>query len=128
MAEQMRMTVHLDQTLQMPLHRKRHRPHRFNLTLILAQSISERFSVPLLYEYLMRLRSTRPQVVLSGPERAENVKGAFGLVCSTEVQDKRILLIDDFFTTGATMNERAKVLKEAGAAAVTVLTLGRIVE
>ncbi|NTW67273.1 MAG: ComF family protein [Nitrospirae bacterium] len=128
MAEQVRMTVHLDLTMPVPLHRKRLRQRGFNQALILAHGISERFSVPLLYDNLMRLRSTRPQVELSGPERRSNVKGAFGLVRPAEVRDKRILLIDDVFTTGATMNECAKVLKEAGAASVTVLTLARTVE
>jgi predicted amidophosphoribosyltransferase len=58
----------------------------------------------------------------------ENVKGAFGLVRPSEVREKRVLLIDDVFTTGATMNECARVLKEAGAASVTVLTLARTAE
>jgi predicted amidophosphoribosyltransferase len=111
-----------------PFHRKRLRHRGFNQALILAHGISERFSVPLLYDNLMRLRSTRPQVELSGPERRSNVQGAFGLVRPAEVRCKRILLIDDVFTTGATMNECAKVLKEAGAASVTVLTLARTVE
>lgn len=128
MTEQVRMTVHLDLTMPVPLHGKRLRHRGFNQALILACAISERFAVPLLYDNLIRLRSTRPQVELSGPERRSNVKGAFGLLRPAEVQDKRILLIDDVFTTGATMNECAKVLKKAGAASVTVLTLARTVE
>jgi len=128
MAEQVRMTVHLDLAMPVPLHRTRLRHRGFNQALILADGISERFSVPLLYDNLLRLRSTRPQVELSGHERAENVKGAFGLARPSEVREKRILLIDDVFTTGATMNECAKVLKEADAASVTVLTLARTAE
>jgi competence protein ComFC len=62
-------------------------------------------------------------VELSSNERMENMKGAFGLVRPSEVRGKRVLLIDDVFTTGATMHERERVLKEAGAASVTVLTL-----
>ena len=75
-----------------------------------------RFTIPLNYDNLVRTRYTRPQVELSGSERAENVRGAFNLIRPAEVYEKRILLIDDVFTTGATMNECAKVLKNAGAA------------
>jgi len=128
MTEQVRMTIHLDMAMPVPLHRERLRHRGFNQALLLAHGISERFSMPLLYDNLVRLRSTRPQVELSGQERAENVKGAFGLVRPAEVREKRVLLIDDVFTTGATMNECAKALKEAGAASVTVLTLARTAE
>jgi len=125
MAEQVRMTAHLDLAIPVPLHRQRLRQRGFNQALILAHGISERFSVPLLYDNLTRLRSTRPQVELSGHERTENVKGAFGLARPSEVRDKRILLIDDVFTTGATMNSCAKVLRRAGAKDVVALAVAR---
>ncbi len=128
MAEHVTMTARLDLVVPVPLHKKRLRHRGFNQALLLAHGVSERFSVPLHYDNLVRLRSTRPQVELSGRERAENVRGAFGMVRPSEVGDKRILLIDDVFTTGATMNECAKVLKDAGAASVTVLTLARTAE
>jgi ComF family protein len=128
MARQVRMTARLDLAMPVPLHKKRLRSRGFNQALILAHGISERFSVPLLYDTLVRLRSTRPQVELSGHERVENVRGAFCLLRPSEVRDKRVLLVDDVFTTGATMNECAKVLKDAGARSVTVLTLARTVD
>ena len=128
MAGQVRMTVPLDMAMPVPLHKKRLRHRGFNQALLLAHGVSERFAMPLNYDNLMRVRYTRPQVELSGRERAENVRGAFNLIRPAEVRDKRILLIDDVFTTGATMNECAKVLKDAGAASVTVLTLARTTE
>jgi ComF family protein len=128
MADQVRMTVPLDIAMPVPLHRSRLRHRGFNQALLLAQGVSGRFSVPLSYENLLRTRSTRPQVELSGRERAENVRGAFAVDRPGEVRDRKVLLIDDVFTTGATMNECAKVLKDAGAAAVTVLTLARTAE
>jgi predicted amidophosphoribosyltransferase len=67
-------------------------------------------------------------VELTGRERAENVRDAFRLLRPCEVGDRKVLLIDDVFTTGATMNECARVLKDAGAASVTVLTLARTIE
>jgi predicted amidophosphoribosyltransferase len=67
-------------------------------------------------------------VELSGLERTANVQGAFQLVRPDAVGDKRVLLVDDVYTTGATMNECARVLKDAGAGAVIVLTLARTSE
>jgi ComF family protein len=125
MAGQVRMTIPLDIAIPVPLHKKRLRLRGFNQALLLAHGISEQFMIPLNYDNLIRIRYTRPQVELSGRDRAENVRGAFNLLRPAEVCEKRILLIDDVFTTGATMNECAKVLKDAGAASVTVLTLAR---
>jgi predicted amidophosphoribosyltransferase len=66
-------------------------------------------------------------VELSGEERVKNVAGAFLLARPRDIQNKAILLVDDVFTTGATMNECAAVLKDAGAAHVTALTIARAV-
>jgi ComF family protein len=128
MAEQVRMTVPLDLAMPVPLHGSRLRQRGFNQALLLAQGVCGRFSVPLSFDNLYRTRHTRPQVELSGRERAENVRGAFAVARPGEVRDRKVLLIDDVFTTGATMNECAKVLKDAGAASVTVLTLARTAE
>jgi predicted amidophosphoribosyltransferase len=73
------------------------------------------------------VRPTRPQVELTGEERIKNVAGAFALNNPDELKNKDILLVDDVFTTGATMNECAMVLKEAGAYRVTALTAARAV-
>ena len=128
MAAQVRLTASLDTVMPIPLHRKRLRLRGFNQALLLAQGAAERFDLPLVYDNLVRVRSTRPQVELSGLERIANVRGAFHLVRPDSVADKRVLLVDDVYTTGATMNECAKVLKDAGAAAVIVLTLARTAE
>lgn len=128
MAAHVNMTVPLDMVMPVPLHRRRLRSRGFNQALLLAHGVSERFGVPLCYDNLVRTRPTRPQVELSGRERAENVRGAFALLRPVEVADRKVLLIDDVLTTGATMNECAGVLKYAGAASVTVLTLARTLE
>jgi competence protein ComFC len=64
-------------------------------------------------------------VELTGAERVKNVEGAFSLRKASDVADRSVVLVDDVFTTGATMNECALVLKKAGAARVTALTLAR---
>jgi predicted amidophosphoribosyltransferase len=74
---------------------------------------------------LIRTRYTRTQTRLSRAERSRNVKGAFRVGNRKRVDGKSLLLLDDVFTTGATLNECARVLKGAGARRVDALTLAR---
>lgn len=76
-------------------------------------------------ELLIRHRSTPPQTGLGRRERRRNVKGAFNSNRSVDISGQRILLVDDVYTTGATVNECAGILKKAGAETVDVLTLAR---
>jgi ComF family protein len=119
------MLSHIDMVMPVPLHRKRLRQRGFNQALLLAHRMSEQYGIPLVFDNLERVRPTRPQVELSGEERVKNVTGAFALRFPKKVEDKHILVIDDVFTTGATMNECAGVLKSAGAEQVTACTLAR---
>lgn len=125
MAGQVRFDARPDLVMPVPLHRKRLRHRGFNQALLLADGITRHFDLSLCFDNLVRTRPTRPQVELTGAERAVNVKGAFSLLRPEEIEDKGILLIDDVFTTGATMNECARVLKEAGARSVVAFTLAR---
>jgi ComF family protein len=125
MARQVRMVHVLDIVMPVPLHRKRLRQRGFNQAVLLAHGVSVRFGIPLALDNLVRIRSTRPQVELSGIERTRNVAGAFSVLRPAKVDGRRVLLIDDVFTTGATMNECALTLKKAGARSVTALTLAR---
>ncbi len=125
MAERVRLVSNVDMIMPVPLHAKRLRQRGFNQALLLAHRMSERHGLPLVYDNLIRQRSTRPQVELKGDERIKNVKGAFTLRQPGKVEEKNIILVDDVFTTGATMNECAQVLKQAGATHVTAFTLAR---
>jgi ComF family protein len=110
-----------------PLHRRRLAKRGFNQSLFLAKHAAEGLSIPLSLDGLVRTRYTRPQVDLDPAEREENVKGAFAVEKPEEFRDKRVLLLDDVYTTGATVRECAKVLVDAGAEAVYVLTVARAV-
>jgi len=114
--------------MPVPLHRKRLKHRGFNQALLLAQGVAMHFGCMLSFDNLLRTRQTRPQVELSGEERALNVKGAFSLLHPQEVKNRGILLIDDVFTTGATMNECARMLKLAGARSVVAFTLARAMD
>ncbi len=127
MAKNIRPVSDIDCIIPVPLHVTRLRHRGFNQALILAHELSRIFSIPLSYDNLARVRPTRPQVELSGDERIKNVSGAFALKYPDQLKDRDTLLIDDVFTTGATMNECAKVIKDAGASRVTALTVARAV-
>jgi ComF family protein len=125
MVDRVRVLIGIDIIIPVPLHTKRLRQRGFNQALLLAHCMSERHGTPLSCDNLVRVRPTRPQVELSGEERIKNVAGAFAVLRPGEVKDKHVILVDDVFTTGATMHECAVVLKEAGAAQVTAFTLAR---
>jgi ComF family protein len=108
-----------------PLHPRRLRRRGFNQSLLLARRISRRYSLPLDFTALRRIRATVPQTELSAAERRKNIRGAFAVFRAQTITEKDILLVDDVFTTGATVEECAKVLLKAGANRVDVLTLAR---
>lgn len=125
MAHHINVVSGIDIVVPVPLHKKRLRHRGFNQALLLAYTMSEVHRISLSYDNLFRTRPTRPQVELSGVERVKNVAGAFSLKRPQDITGKRVLLVDDVFTTGATMNECASVLKASGAGSVIALTLAR---
>jgi ComF family protein len=94
----------------------------FNQVLLLALGLSRRYSIPTDRRSLGKRTNTLPQVGLSRAERMENLKGSF-TADEKKVKNKRILLIDDVFTTGSTIREAAGTLSAAGAASVHALVL-----
>ncbi len=113
-----------DVMMPVPLHGRRLRQRGFNQSLLLAREASGIFGVPLNYTNLRRTRFTEQQANLSAEERKRNVAGAFVLESPGDVRGRRVALIDDVYTTGATIKECAKILKKAGAE-VYSLTLAR---
>ncbi|MFA4915621.1 MAG: ComF family protein [Syntrophales bacterium] len=110
-----------------PLHPKRLRERGFNQSVILARAVSKKFSIKLDFTTLRRRVHTTPQVNLGKKEREANVRGAFEVVSGGKIRKKRIILVDDVYTTGSTVKECARILMENKAAEVTVLTLARAV-
>ena len=88
----------------------------YNQSALLAEALSERIGVPVCEELIRRTRNTKTQTSLNARRRAQNLRGAFA--ASPEAKGMRLLLIDDVRTTGATLSECARALREAGAAAV----------
>ena len=116
-----------DFILPVPLHLKRLRWRGFNQSLLLAQAIGRSQHVPVDPFLLERIRPTVPQTELNEKERKSNVRGAFAVSAPERLQGVSVLLIDDVYTSGATVNECARVLCQNGAVAVDVFTLARAV-
>jgi ComF family protein len=118
-----------DALLPVPLHWRRLWSRRFNQSAALAGSISQGCGVPVLHEALKRVRATPQQVGLSKTERADNVQGAFRVPADRKAQvaGRRLVLIDDVLTSGATADTCARALLRAGAAHVDVLVFARVV-
>ena len=117
-----------DLVIPVPLHPTRLREREFNQSLLLADQVATHLHLPLLFSNLVRTVPSEPQSTLSRKERIKNLRRAFAVRQPQLIAQKRILLIDDVFTTGTTMNECAKVLRKAGADAVFALTLARTIE
>ncbi len=114
-----------DLILPVPLHPSRLRARGFNQAAVLSRHLSA--MGPLASNLLIRTRRTRPQVELDGRARQDNVKDAFNLTDPGGVRDRKVLLVDDVITTGATCRECARVLKSAGAEGVFVRSIARSV-
>ena len=116
-----------DALIPVPLHWRRLWSRRFNQSAALAGAISKICGVPLLHDALKRVRATAQQVGLSKTERADNVQGAFRVPDKSQTAGRRLVLIDDVLTSGATADTCAKALLRAGAAHVDVLVFARVV-
>lgn len=115
-----------DVVMPVPLHRARLRQRGFNQSLMLARPVAKRLGCALDYMSLRRIRQTEAQTKLKSSERRDNVSGAFELRGAGALKGKKVLLVDDVFTTGATASQCAAVIKKAGAE-VFIATLARAV-
>ena len=107
-----------------PLHSARFREREFNQADVLAELLAQRTGTPLL-RALTRIRYTTTQTRLDRNERMENLRNAFRVRQTSAVQNRHLVLVDDVFTTGSTVDECARVLRAAGAASVRVMTVAR---
>jgi ComF family protein len=97
----------------------------YNQAELLAKELTSRLRIKYKGAILKKIKQIPPQSLLSDWERRQNVRGAFGLKSQSSVKDKKILLVDDVYTTGSTINECAKTLLEGGAREIYVAVLAR---
>jgi ComF family protein len=112
-----------DMIVPIPLHSRRLVQRGFNHMILIGATLAKNIGAPLERRCLIKRRNTKPQVGLSEIDRSRNLDGAFEIRDPKKIIGKRVLIIDDVFTTGATMREVAKTLKTCGAASVDALVL-----
>jgi competence protein ComFC len=118
-----RVLEEIDYLIPVPLHSSRERERGYNQSKVLAQEISEITGLSLLDKILIRKKNTKDQTNLSLEQRERNVKDAFTVRNNTVLKGKGVLLVDDVMTTGATLRECSRALKEAGARTVIGTTI-----
>lgn len=109
--------------LPIPLHPSRQRTRGFNQAELIALRIGEILHLPVEKSILRKIKKTIPQMELRAEERRKNVVGTFSVADPESTRGKTILLLDDVKTTGATLEEAARVLKKAGAKRVWAMTV-----
>ncbi len=121
------MDFHLfDAIIPVPLHIKRLRERGFNQSLILSRALGKKHHLRVDFSLLKRCKLTLTQTGLDKNDRAKNISGAFVAGPKVKIQGKNLILVDDVYTTGSTVNECAKTLIRSGASKVAVLTLARV--
>ncbi|MEA2088183.1 MAG: ComF family protein [Candidatus Caldatribacteriota bacterium] len=116
-----------DLIIPVPLHNNDLKKRGFNQSVLLGKAIEDYFSVPVREKVLVKKKLTPFQVNLSKKERERNILSAFSVEKPEEIEGKNILILDDVFTTGSTVEECAKELMKARANNIIVLTLARTV-
>lgn len=114
-----------DAVLPVPLHPRRERERSYNQSALLAAAVARRLRTACLRDGVQRVRDTDTQTHLSAAERRENVARAFVVTARDWLRGRRLLLVDDVMTTGATLAECARALRRAGAASVHAVTVAR---
>lgn len=116
-----------DVVVPVPLHPSRLRERGFNQAELIARPLARRLGIPLRALLLVRTRPRPDKLRLSRKERWRVVRGAYAIREGSQVDKERVLLIDDVFTTGATLDACARALRHGGAARVAGLTVARVV-
>ena len=116
-----------DIIIPVPIHNKRRQERGYNQSELIARAISKTLGIPIVKNVLVKIKNTVPQSSLNKVQRAENANGVYSAKNHTKLRNKKILLIDDIYTTGSTLNECANALIQKGIKReqIGVLTLAK---
>lgn len=114
-----------DIIIPVPISRKRKHERGYNQTYLMSKEIAKILNIKLGNNVLMKVIDTKAQSGLSKKDRITNVKNVFKIIDCETIKDKKILIFDDIYTTGSTVNECARILKEAGTEKIGVLTIAK---
>ena len=109
-----------------PLHKNRERRRGFNQAELIGKIVADQLNLPLEKNFLVRIKETKPQVdIKDWGQRKNNLNGAFQIRRPESVKNKNIILTDDVYTSGATINEAAAALKSAGAKKIIAIVIAK---
>jgi ComF family protein len=128
MVEALPDDVDCDVIVPVPLHPSKLRAREFNQSLLLADRLGRYLKRPVAARELIRTVATESQTALPRRERLRNLRRSFAVRDSHPFAGRRILLVDDVYTTGTTLNECAKAMLKAGALSVSAVTLARTMD
>ena len=114
-----------DIIIPVPISKKRKKQRGYNQSALIAKDVSECFGIQYCDDSLIKVKDIIPQSLLKKEERTKNVENVYTLRKQDKIKNKNVLLIDDIYTTGSTVNECSKILKQAGAANIGILTIAK---
>jgi ComF family protein len=114
-----------DIIIPVPISKKRYKQRGYNQSGIFAKDLARELEIKYLENVLIKLKDNIAQSLLNQDEREKNVQNVYKAISVEKIVNKNILLVDDIFTTGSTLNECSKVLKEAGASNIGVFTIAK---
>lgn len=121
-----RFIENYDIIIPVPIHNKRKIQRGYNQSSLIANEIAKNNdNIKYIDDVLLKQKNNKPQSTKNKKERQENVIGAYNIKNEYKINNKKILLLDDIYTTGSTVNECAKILKENGAASVDIITIAK---
>lgn len=114
-----------DIIIAVPMYKTKKNVRGYNQSELIAKEIANKLNIEFKNNILIKTKNTKVQSTLSKNKRQENVKNVFDVKNKNEIKNKKIILIDDIYTTGSTVNECARVLKKAGAGEIFVITIAK---
>ena len=114
-----------DTIIPVPISKKRYKIRGYNQSELIGKDLSKKLNINIGTEYLFKTKNIMEQSKLSKEERAKNIQGVYKLINKEKLENKKILLIDDVYTTGSTVNECSRILRKANPKKIGVLTLAK---
>ena len=114
-----------DIIIPVPMHKNKKAVRGYNQSELIAKEMSKNMGLSFENDVLIKTKNTQVQSLLKKTQRTDNVKNAFAINNNEKINNKKVILIDDIYTTGSTVNECSKVLKQAGAKEICVVTIAK---
>lgn len=121
--QRLNLQIKADYIVPVPIHKVRLREREYNQTTLIAKYVSEFLKIPVNENIVLRKKNRPSQTLLSRTQREKNIQEVF--VVNEDIKGKKIVIIDDIFTSGATVNECSKVLKKSGTDEITVFAVAK---